>query len=124
MDAFRRALVRPCHEILIDALRHKRDHRRGRLRNRHKRRIQCHIGIDLILFHTTRPKTFTAPADIPVTHIIDKILQRPRRFGDTVITKMAVDLPDHGIQLTEKPFIHHAVARLRLIDLVIVQFIF
>ena len=107
MNALRSRLIHGAHQILIDILGHERDHRRRTLADRHKRCVECHVSVDLILLHALCPETLTASSDIPVAHIIDKIIQRSCSLRDAVVGKVVVHFLNHRIQLGEQPFVHH-----------------
>ena len=107
MNALRCVLVNTAHQIAVNFLRHKRNHRCGALADIHKRRIKGHISVDLILLHALRPETLPASSHIPVAHFIHKVVQNARRLGDSVIVQMVVHFLDGSVQLGEQPLIHH-----------------
>ena len=85
MDTLRRTFIERAHQILVNILGHKRNHRGRTLADRHERSVERHVGIDLILLHPLRPEALTASSDIPVAHIVHKIVHRSGRLGDAVI---------------------------------------
>ena len=93
MDALRRILIDVTYQVLVDLLRHERDHRRCHLADGHQCGIQGHIGIDLILFHAFGPETLTASSDVPVAHVIHKLLKRSCRLRNLIIPQITV----HGL---------------------------
>ena len=117
MHGLRRRLVDAAHEVLVDGLRHERDHRRSGLDRRHERRVERHVGIDLVLFHALRPETAAAAAHVPVGELIDKLLQRLGGLGHMVAREIFIHVLDHRIEAREAPFIHDG-------QLVVVQRIF
>ena len=107
MNALRSRLIHGAHQILIDILCHKRNHRRRTLADRHKRCVECHVRVDLILLHALCPETLTASSDVPVAHVIDEIIQRSCSLRNAVIGKVVIHFLNHRIQLGEQPFVHH-----------------
>ena len=107
MNTFRRLFIKTAHEILVNALGHKRYHWGGRLTNRDKRSVKRHISVYLILLHALGPETVAAASDIPVTHIINEILQRFGRLRYTVILQMVVYHLYRRIEAGKQPFIHN-----------------
>ena len=107
MDTLRRICIDTPYQILVDILRHERDHRRRRLACLHKCGIERHISIDLILLHSLSPEALAASSYIPVAHIIHKILQSPCRLWNPVILKMAVHILDQRVEPGQKPLIHN-----------------
>ena len=106
MDALGRLLVDAADDVLINGLRHERDHRRGSLRRRHERRVERHVGIDLILALALRPEALAAAAHIPVAQFIDETLQGLRRFRDLVGSEVFVDRLDHRVEARQNPLVH------------------
>ena len=98
MHRLRRGLVHAAHEILIYLLRHERDHRCSRLGSRHQRRIQRHVGIDLVLLHALRPVAVAAAPYVPVAHVIDEGLQLSARLGYPVVGEVVVHIAHHRVQ--------------------------
>ena len=66
MNALRRILLDAAHDVLINLLRHERNHRRGAQADVLQRGVQRLIGIDLVLLHALCPETLSAAAHIPV----------------------------------------------------------
>ena len=97
MDALRSGLVQVTDQILVDRLCHKWDHRSCYLTYGNQSGIQSHISVDLILLHTLRPETLTASSDIPVAHVIYKILQGSCSLWDPVVRQVIVYLFDQGV---------------------------
>ena len=97
VDALRCALVNAAYQILIDLLCHERDHRRSALADRHKRCVKRHISVDLILLHAFCPETFTASSDIPVAHLIHKVVQYPCSLRDPVMIQVVIHFFDRCI---------------------------
>ena len=106
MDALGRLLVDAADDVLINGFRHERDHRRGGLRRRHERRVERHIGIDLVLALALRPEALAAAAHIPVAQLVDEALQGLRRFRDLVGGEALVDRLDHRVEARENPLVH------------------
>ena len=117
MDGFRCILIYRANQVLIDILCQERNHRCCGLAECHKRRIKCHVCVDLILWHILCPITLTTTSDIPVTHIIDKLSECLSCLRNTIITKVIIYGLHHRIKLGEQPLIHHG-------QLVIVECIF
>ena len=107
MNALRRALIQAAHQILVDALRHERDHGRGSLACGHKSGVQRHIGVDLILRHVFAPEPFAAAAHVPVAQIIHKLLQTARRLGNGVSCQIFIHGFYHRVHFGQDPFVHH-----------------
>ena len=107
MDTFRSALVHASYQVLIDLFCHERDHRRCRLTDLNQCCVQSHVSIDLILFHSLSPETFTASSYIPVTHIVYEALKCLCSLRDLVVGQVIVYCLDCGIELRQKPFIHN-----------------
>ena len=97
MDTFRCVLINAAYHVLIDFFCHERDHGCCTLADLNKCRIQCHVGIDLILFHTLCPETVSAAAHIPVTHLIHKVIQYSGSLRDPVMIQMIIYLLDRCI---------------------------
>ena len=106
MDTLRRSLIDGSYQILVDLFCHERDHRRSSFADLYQCCIKRHIGIDLILLHSLRPETLTASSDIPVAHVIYKLLQRSCSLRDLVVRQVLVYFCDHCVQLGQKPFVH------------------
>ena len=117
MNTFRSIFVDTAYQIAVDILCHKRNHRSCCLRDGHQSCIQCHISIDFILGHTFCPETLPAPSDIPVAHLIHKILQRSRTLRNPVVFQILIHTFYYRIQLRQQPFVHNR-------QLVIIQSIF
>ena len=107
MDAFRSIFIDASYQVLVDIFGHERNHRSSNFGDGYQGSIQCHIGIDLILFHSFCPETFTASSYIPVTHIIYEFLQCSCCFRDPVVVQVVVYGLDHGIQFGQQPFVHN-----------------
>ena len=60
-----------------------------------------------VLLHALCPETLPAAADIPVAHLVRKILQRLCCLGNAVLVKIPVHLSHHGVQSGKQPLIHH-----------------
>ena len=117
MDALRGIFVDLPDEVLVDILRHKRNHRSGRLAYGHKCGIERHICINLILLHPFCPETLAASSYIPVAHIVHKILERSCSFRNPVICQIVVHFFYKRVQLGEQPLIHNR-------QFIVLQFIF
>ena len=74
MNTFRCILINISDKVLVNIFRHKWNHWCCSLADFHQCGVQCHVGIDLILFHSFCPETFSGTSYIPVTHLIHKIL--------------------------------------------------
>ena len=107
MNTFRCIFIQTSHQVLVNIFCHKRNHRRSRFGNGYKGGVQSHISVNLILFHTFGPETFTASSDIPVTHIIYKFLQRSGRFRNLVTSQVFINRFYYCIQLGQQPFVHN-----------------
>ena len=94
MDGLRRILVDAADEVAVD----------GRLDRRDKRRVERHIGVDLVLLHAFCPETAAAAADIPVRELIDELLKRLGGFRHTIVRKVVIDVFDHRVEAREAPF--------------------
>ena len=102
MDALRGIFVDLPDEVLVDILRHKRNHRSGRLAYGHKCGIERHICINLILLHPFCPETLAASSYIPVAHIVHKILERSCDFRNPVICQIVVHFFYKRVQLERR----------------------
>ena len=99
MNAFRRSRVDALHQIQIDFLCHERNHGRRTFADRHKRSIQRHVGIDLILLHALSPEALPAPSHIPVAHLVHELVQHAGRLRDPVMLQIVVHRFDHRVEL-------------------------
>ena len=126
MDALLRVLLDSADQVLVDLLRHERDHRRGEKNRRLQAGVKRLIGVDLVLLHAVSPEAAAAAADIPVGKIIHKILQRLAGFGRPVGRHVFVNGPDRRVEPGEDPAVHHAQRRvvrlvLRRVELINVR---
>ena len=107
MDTLGSGCIIASYQVLVNILGHEGDHGCGCLTDVHQCGVQRHVGIDLILLHTLCPETLTAASYIPVTHLIDEVLQSLGSLGDTVLVQIAVYLSYGRIQLGQQPLIHY-----------------
>ena len=99
VDALRSCLIDGSYKVLVDLLRHERDHRSCCLTDRHESCVESHVSVDLILLHALCPETLTASSDIPVTHVIHKLLKRSCCLRDAVVRKVIIHCLYRRIQL-------------------------
>ena len=97
MDALRCLFIQTANQILVNVFGHERNHRSRYLRYSYQCGVECHVRIDLILLHALRPETLTASSDIPVTHIIDEILERSCSLRNAVVAQIVVHLFDEAV---------------------------
>ena len=90
MDAFRSIFVNAAHQVLVDLFCHERNHRRRYLCDTVTSAVYSVIyALILSCSIPFRPETLTASSDIPVTHVIHKVLQRPCALRNPVICQVA-----------------------------------
>ena len=106
MDGLRRILVDAADEVAVDGFRHERNHRCRGLDRRDKRRVERHVGVDLVLLHALRPETAAAAADIPVREFVDELLERLGSFRHAIVREVVIDVFDHRVEAREAPFVH------------------
>ena len=106
MHGLRRGCIDRANQILVNLLTHKRNHRRGRLRDRDQRRVERHKRIDLILLHALCPETVAAAAHVPVRHVFDKFLEYGSRLRNSVVREVLIRVADHAVHLREQPLVH------------------
>ena len=98
MYALRRIFINAAYEISVDALGNERNHRSSSLYCCNQRRIKSHVRVDLILFHTLRPEALTTAAYIPITELVNKLLQSLCSFGNFIRRKVSVYFLHHGVK--------------------------
>ena len=97
MNADWRIFINAAYKISVNAFCHKRNHRCGCLTQRNQCCIQCHVCINLILFHALCPETFTAASYIPVRKLVYKVFQHSGCFRNLIIFKFVVHFFDNRI---------------------------
>ena len=107
MDTLGSGCIIASYQILVNILGHEGDHGCGCLTDVHQCGVQRHVGIDLILLHALCPETLTAASYIPVTHLIDEVLQSLGSLWDTVLVQIAVYFCNGRVQLGQQPLIHY-----------------
>ena len=107
MDTLGSIYIVASYQVLVNILCHEGDHGCCCLTDGHQCGVQRHVGIDLILLHTLCPETLTAASYIPVTHLIDEVLQSLGSLGNTVLVQIAVYFCNGRVQLGQQPLIHY-----------------
>ena len=108
MDTDRSCSIVGTNQVLVDIFCHEGDHGCCCLGYSYKCSIQSHVSIDLILLHSLCPETLTASSDIPVTHIIYKVLKNSCCLRDTIVIQMIIHTLNHGVHSGKEPLIHYS----------------
>ena len=99
MNAFGNVLVDRADKIAVDVVCHEGDHGSCKLADGFECGVESHISVDLILLKTLCPEAFSASANVPVTHIVNKALESSCGFGDSVVAEIAVNGVNEAVQL-------------------------
>ena len=106
VHGLRRGCIDRAHQVLVNLLAHERNHGSRRLCECDQRRVERHIGIDLVLLHALCPEAVPAAAHVPVRHVFDKFLEHGSRLRNSVVREVLIRVADHAVHLREQPLVH------------------
>ena len=107
MDAFRSTLINAAYQVSVYAFCHKWNHWSRYLAQCNKCCVQCHVCINLVLFHSLSPESLTASSYIPVRELIYKVLKNSCCLCNLVILKVVINCLNKSIELGKNPFVHN-----------------
>ena len=101
-----RVFVKVAHQILINAFGNERHIRRGKLGKRRKDGVQRDVSRLLVLRPLAAPIALPPSAHVPVAHLVGKLLDCARGFGNFVFIQPFVDCFYQRIEFGKNPPVH------------------